>query len=328
LTASVLKRVFLYLLKGASLLLAVSVVTFMLMSLSPIDPVQVYVGAGTSISPEQHEAIAQYWGLHEPPAGRFLAWLGALLRGDLGTSLIFRLPVSQVIAERALDSLALMATAWLLAGFIGFALGTLAGAYHGHLPDQVIKSFCLALSSTPPFWLGLILMMAFAAHLQLLPIGLAVPAGKLAADVTFFDRLRHMILPALTLSIVGLPTIALHTRQKLIEVLHSDYCLFAFARGQGKWAIIRRHGLRNTLLPAVTLQFASFAELFGGSVLAEQVFSYPGLGRTAVQAGLQGDMPLLLGITLFSALFVFIGNSIANALYGIFNPEIRSGSFG
>jgi peptide/nickel transport system permease protein len=162
----------------------------------------------------------------------------------------------------------------------------------------------------------------------MLPAGLAVPAGKLAHEVSWLDRLRHMILPALTLSIVGLPAIALHTRQKLTEVLHSDYCLFAFARGLDKWTVIRRHGLRNVLLPALTLQFASFAELFGGSVLAEQVFSYPGLGRAAVQAGLQSDVPLLLGITIFSALFVFIGNSIANALYGVVNPEIRSGSIG
>jgi peptide/nickel transport system permease protein len=137
------------------------------------------------------------------------------------------------------------------------------------------------------------------------------------------ERIRHLILPALTLSLTGVSSIALHTRQKLVEVLESEYVLYAVARGEKKWTIIFRHGLRNIALPAITLQFTSFAELFGGSVLAEQVFAYPGLGRTAVRAGIQSDMPLLLGITLFSALFVFAGNWIADILYQVLNPQIR-----
>ena len=118
-------------------------------------------------------------------------------------------------------------------------------------------------------------------------------------------------------------SIALHTRQKLIDVLESEYVLFARARGESKAVILRRHGLRNILLPALTLQFASFAELFGGSVLAENVFSYPGLGSAVSAAGLNSDVPLLLGITLFSTLFVCVGNMIANQLYGLVDPQIR-----
>lgn len=117
--------------------------------------------------------------------------------------------------------------------------------------------------------------------------------------------------------------IALHTRQKLIDVMNSEYVLFARARGEGKWTILCRHGLRNILLPAITLQFASFAELFGGSVLAENVFSYAGLGTAVSAAGLNGDVPLLLGVTIFSALFVCAGNMIANLLYGVVDPQIR-----
>ena len=113
------------------------------------------------------------------------------------------------------------------------------------------------------------------------------------------------------------------TGSKLTDVLSSEYVLFARARGEGKWTILRRHGLRNILLPALTLQFASFAELFGGSVLAENVFSYPGLGSAVAEAGLNSDVPLLLGITLFSALFVCVGNMIADLLYGIVDPQIR-----
>ena len=117
--------------------------------------------------------------------------------------------------------------------------------------------------------------------------------------------------------------IALHTRQKVIDVMNSEYVLFAKARGESRHTIFKRHCLRNVLIPALTLQFSSFSELFGGSVMAENVFSYPGLGSAVSAAGLQGDVALLLGVTLFSALFVSVGNMTANLLYGVINPRIR-----
>ena len=137
------------------------------------------------------------------------------------------------------------------------------------------------------------------------------------------DRIKHLILPALTLSIVGVANVALHTRQKLIEVLASDYVLFARARGEHGFVLFWRHGLRNIAMPAITLQFASFSELFGGAVLAEQVFSYPGLGQATVEAGLRGDVPLLLGIVIFSTLFVFVGNLLADVIYQFVDPRTR-----
>ena len=159
-----------------------------------------------------------------------------------------------------------------------------------------------------------------------LPIGLSVPAGVETAAVTVADRLRHAILPALTLSITGVANIALHTREKMIDVMESDYVLFARARGESEISIILRHGLRNVALPAITLQFASVSEIIGGSVLVEQVFSYPGLGQAAVTAGLGSDLPLLLGITIVTAAIVFAGNLIADLLYGVIDPKIRKGA--
>ena len=134
-----------------------------------------------------------------------------------------------------------------------------------------------------------------------------------------------MVLPALTLSVLGVANIALHTREKTIDVLESDYIRFARARGLSTSQALRRHGLRNLSLPAITLQFASISEIFGGSVLVEQVFSYPGLGQAAVTAGLGGDAALLAGIAVFSAAIVFAGNLVANILYGIIDPRIRKG---
>ena len=310
--------------KIITLLLTVSIIAFVLVSASPIEPVQQYIlGLGTAVSPEQRAEIEDYWGVNEPPAERYFTWLGELLRGNLGQSLLYRRPVADIIGERFVNSLALMLCAWVLSGVIGFALGCIMGMYQDRWPDKIIKKICYLLSSVPTFWLGLVLLLVFAVILKWFPIGFSSPIGVLSGDVTIWQRLHHLALPAFTLSLMSFANIALHTRQKLIDVLSSEYVLFARARGEGKWTILRRHGLRNILLPALTLQFASFAELFGGSVMAENVFSYPGLGSAVSAAGLNSDVPLLLGVTLFSALFVCVGNMIANLLYGIVDPQIR-----
>ena len=231
--------------------------------------------------------------------------------------------VMDIISERFANSLALMLCAWVLSGLVGFFLGCVMGMYQDKWPDQILKKICYLLSSVPTFWLGLVFVLVFAVWLKWFPIGFSAPIGVAQEDVTIWQRLHHLALPAITLSLMSFANIALHTRQKLIDVLNSEYVLFARARGEGKWTILRRHGLRNILLPALTLQFASFAELFGGSVMAENVFSYPGLGSAVSAAGLNSDVPLLLGVTLFSALFVCVGNMIANLLYGIVDPQIR-----
>lgn len=316
--------IFRKLVKLSTLLIAVSIISFSLISFSPVDPVQSYIGADmTRVSPEQREEIAQYWGLHEPKIEQFLNWGKNVLQGDLGTSLLYRSSVSETIVERFMASLVLMGLAWVLSGLFGFLLGILAGMKEGTWVDRLIKGYCFTLASTPAFWLGLLFLMLFSVWLGWFPIGLGSPAGVLAEDVTILERLRHVALPALTLSIVGVANVALHTRQKLIEVLESDYVRFAKAKGERGLTLLWNHGLRNISLPAISVHFASFGELFGGAVLAEQVFSYPGLGQAVVQAGLGSDIPLLLGIVLFSTIFVFTGNLIADLLYKVIDPRIR-----
>jgi len=216
-----------------------------------------------------------------------------------------------------------MPASWLFSGILGFILGILAATYRDSILDKAIRTFCYILSSTPTFWIGILLLLVFSVQLKIFPIGLSAPIGKAAASVTVWDRIYHLILPALTLSIIGISSIALHTREKMIEVWNSEYALFARARGESTFAIVKNHGIRNILLPAVTLQFASISELFGGSVLAENVFSYAGLGSVTVAAGVKGDLPLLLGITMFTGAIVFIGNMIANLLYPVIDPRIK-----
>lgn len=308
-------------------MLAVGLVVFALVSMSPIDPVQANVGqaAYVNMSEPKRAQLASYWGGDVPFWERFANWAGALLQGDMGTSLRFNAPVSEVIAHRAANSLALMGIAWLLSGVLGFALGVAAGARRGGALDRVVRSYCFLLASTPTFWLGLLILMVFAVQLGWFPIGFSVPIGVSAADVTLADAAHHLVLPALTLSVTGVANIALHTREKVVDVLESDYVRFARARGESELSVIVHHGLRNVALPAVTLQCAFISEIFGGSVLVEQVFSYPGLGQAAVTAGLGGDVALLAGIALVSAALVFGGNLLANILYGVLDPRMRVG---
>lgn len=309
------------------LVIAVSIVAFWLMKASPVDPLQANVGQAAlgAMSQEQVEKLREYWGVDTPPVQQYFSWARDFLRGDMGTSLLYRQPVAEVIGVKLSNSLVLMVSAWLLSGILGMVLGVAAGMNRGKAVDKGIKGYCLLISSTPSFWLALLLLMIFGVWLKILPIGLSVPIGVEAGGVTFLDRVRHAVLPALTLSITGVSNIALHTREKMIDIMESDYILFARARGESGWKLFWNHGLRNVLLPAITLQFASISEIFGGSVLVEQVFSYPGLGQAAVAAGLGSDMPLLMAVTIISALFVFGGNLTANLLYGVIDPRIRRG---
>lgn len=309
-------------------LAAVSALSFALVAASPVDPVRAYVGevGAANMSDETLAKFRAHFGVDTPPVQRYLSWAADFLRGDMGQSLIYRRPVAEVIGGKFFNSMALMAVAWIFSGGLAFVLGVTAGVFRDRPIDRVIKTYSLLLASTPTFWLALIMLMIFSVWLGLFPIGLSVPLGVASAEVTWRDTIHHLILPALALSVTGVASITLHTREKVIDVMAEDYILYARSRGESLWHIVRHHGLRNVLLPAVTLQFASLGEIFGGSVLVEQVFSYPGLGQAAVAAGLGGDAPLLLGIAVISAAIIFSGNFIANLLYGLIDPKIRRGS--
>lgn len=307
------------------LLLVVSIVSFFLLSMSPVDPLNSNVGQAAlgSMSKEQVEKLKEYWGVGVPVTKRFMSWLSGLLHGDLGISLLYRRPVVSVIGDKFLSSAWLMVFAWLFSGILGVGLGLLAGIKKEKWQDKAITGYCMVIAGTPAFWLGLLLLIVFAVQFPILPIGFSVPIGVEAAGVTWTKRLSHAVLPALTLGITGASGLAMHTRAKVIEVMESDYIFYARARGEGTMGLVLRHVLRNVALPILTLQFASVSEILGGSVLVEQVFSYPGLGQAAVTAGIGSDVPLLLGITLLSTVVVFAGNFMADLLYMVVDPRMR-----
>lgn len=306
------------------LLIFVILLSFLLLDLSPINPVKTYI-SNVVISQDQIAALEAYWGVNEPITNKMANWLGNVLQGNIGNSLIFRVPVMDVIIERFTASLVLMLSSWAFSGILGFLLGVVAGFKKDTIIDKAIKVYCYVLQSAPTFWIALIILMVFSIYLGWFPTGLGVPIGTLSENVSFWDWLNRLILPMITLSIVGVASIALYTRDKLIDEMNSDYFLFAKARGESGWNLIKRHGIRNILLPAITLQFLGFSELFGGAVLVEQIFTYPGIGQAAVSAGLRSDVPLLLGIVIFSAIFVYCGNLIADILYNFVDPRIKEG---
>lgn len=312
-------------LKLITLLVALCIITFVLMELFPIDPVTAYVGASTKVSAEQRQLIAEHWGLNQPPIIRFWSWFKSIISGDWGTSMIYRRPVLEVIGQKFMSSIWLMGISWILSGIIGFILGIIAGIKEGKLIDKIIRGYCYIIMSTPTFWLGILFIILFSVKLGWFPVALSVPIGVLSENVGFAERMQHIILPALTLSIISISSICMNTRQKVIEIMESDYILFAKARGESQISIIFNHVLKNVSLPAITLQFLSFSELFGGTIFVEQVFSYPGLGQATVSAGLKGDLPLLMGIAIISLVFVYSGNIIADLLYRVIDPRIKEG---
>ena len=321
-----MKSIGIYIVRSITLLIAVAVLSFMLASISPVDPVRQYIQANPGVSDENIERMKDYWGLNDPPVERFMKWFSSVLKGDWGYSTTFKQPVLQVIGVRFKTSLALMIASWTFSGVLGYVIGCMMGLFRNRWFDRIVKRICLIMSSVPTFWIGLLFLAIFAAKLKWFPFGLAVPAGVPADEVTLAQRIHHLILPALTLSFLSFANLALHTREKLIEVFESDYALFARARGDNDVKILFKHGVRNSLIPMITMQFGSFGELFGGSMFAENIFSYPGLGAATSAAGTGGtDIPLFLGIVLFSACFIFVGNLIANILYQVVDPRTREG---
>jgi len=308
-----------------SILVTVVIITFLLVEFSPIDPIQSYIGdAAITITPEQRKNIAESWGLHQAPIKRLITWFVSLIQGDFGISYVYRQPVIHLIWYNFKSSFILLFISWLLSGMIGFVLGIIAGIVNHSMFDRLIKFLSALMNSTPVFWVGLVLMYILAVRLRLLPIALSSPIGVLTTQVTLLDRMYHAILPIIVLTITSISDIILYTRERVIKFLNSPPVLYAQARGMKKINLIKYHVIRQTLIPAITIHFSKIGGLFSGAIVIEYIFSYPGLGQLTVNAGLTADLPLLLGIVIFSAIFVFTGNTVADILYRWVDPRIES----
>ena len=290
-----MKLFFSHFLRLIILLVLVAAGTFILLSFSPVDPIRAYIGNDLlHVPPEQYARIAARWGLDQPLWERFGHWFWRLLQGDMGYSMLFNMPVANVIRERFATSFALLAGAWLLSGVLGVTLGFLAGRFLYRWPDKMICRISYLLSSLPTFWIAMLLLALFAVRWPVLPVCCAWDPGNNAGTALLSERLRHLVLPVCALSLLGMGQIALHTREKIASVMKSEFIRFARAQGDKGWSLLRHQVLRHAITPALCLQFASLGELMGGALLAEKVFAYPGLGQATIDAGLRGDVPLLM----------------------------------
>ena len=302
---------------GAALvLLLVSLLSFALIWLVPGDPASVFLDAGAT--PEQLARLRAALGLDKPLPQQMLEWYGRILRGDLGQSILLNRPVAAALIERLPVTLSLAATALSLAVLIGVTAGIAAAMNHGRWTDQAVMSLALFGLSVPDFWLGLVLILVFAVFLGIMPTGGFVPISESLAGWA-----RSIALPALTLALVQAGFIARMTRASMLDVLSQDYIRTADAKGLSRSWIIMRHGLPNALVPVLTVIGIVAGALLGGTVVIEQVFSIPGIGRLIIGAIASRDFPVIQGGLLFLAMIYLCVNLIVDLLYGFADPRVR-----
>jgi peptide/nickel transport system permease protein len=313
------------LLQALLVLLVVATLTFVLLHLVPGDPV---TGGESSrfYSQEFIEQLRRNQGLDRPIHEQYLRYFGNLLRGDLGYSLSLNQPVWHAIRD-ALPNTVLLALAALIIDFsLGISLGVVQGTKAGTALDRVLSVGTLALFSVPTFWFGIILLLVFGQQLGWFPIsGVHSPlAGAYGSAWRALDLLRHLVLPALTLGLIGAAGTARYQRAGILEVLRQDFVRTARAKGLTERLVLVRHALRNALLPTITLLGLTLPALLSGAVLVETVFAWPGMGTLSLQAYFRRDYPVVTGAAMLASVLVVLGSLAADLLYRIVDPRTRA----
>ncbi|MGH2398753.1 MAG: ABC transporter permease [bacterium] len=298
--------------------LGITVLSYLILTLTPGDPVQMLISPGQS---EEDVAIKRRaFGLDQPAYVRYVKWLGELARGNLGYSFSTGAPVTKRVGERIVPTLKLTGAALLLSYLIGIPVGVLAAAKRYSAIDYLATVLTFLGISLPTFFLGLAGIYIFALRLQWLPVSGTMTLG---GDGGFLDGLHHLVLPASVLAVAGAGIITRYVRSSMLEVMGQDYVRTARAKGLAEVLVMRRHALRNALIPVITLAGLQIPALLAGAVITEQVFEWPGMGRLTIEAINQRDYPVLMGITIIAAVLVAIGNLLADMAYAVADPRIH-----
>ena len=301
---------------AAVVLLLVSLMTFAMIWLVPGDPASAFLDA--SATPEQVARLRVALGLDKPLPLQMADWYGRVLRGDLGQSILLNRSVAAALVERLPVTLSLAGFALAFAVIFGIAAGTVAAVNHDRWPDQAVMTVALFGLSTPEFWLGLVLVLVFAVQLGWLPTGGFVPIVESPTG-----WLRTILLPALTIGLVQVGFIARMTRASMLEALAQDFVRTADAKGLSRFDVVVRHGLPNALIPILTVIGIVAGALLGGTVIIEQVFSIPGIGRLIIGAIAARDFPVMQGGLLFLAVIYLAVNLTVDILYAVVDPRVR-----
>lgn len=297
-------------------MLLVATGVFLLLHLTPGDPVGVMLGSDASES--RRLEVRHQLGLDDPLPTQYARWLGRVVRGDLGRSIFLDKPVTVALLERAQPTLLLAVLASLVSIGLGLPAGVLAARRRGTWLDLGSMGVAMIGISMPTFWLGLNLILIFAVWLRWLPV-----AGYQPLSSGLWPSLRYLILPALTLGAAQAALLARMTRSMMLETLNQDYVRTARAKGLAERSVVLRHALRNAYIPLLTVIGLTFAVLMGGAVVTEQIFNIPGIGRLLIQAIGRRDFPLVQGAVLVIAAVYVLINLLVDLLYAVVDPRIR-----
>ena len=307
-----MKNLALEIVKLVVLLLLSSAIIFLLISLSPIDPLTSNYGQNltSKMTPEKVSELESYWGVGKPFFERLASWLRCVATGNFGESLIYNEPVINVIIRGLKNSAPIMLVSWLLSGIIGYSAAILV-ATKKNAGTKCITLLNYCLISTPTYFVAILFLFLFSVTLNWVP-------------VTSTASLQSAIMPCIVLTLFGAPTIFFHTKAKCEEVLQSDFVKHARNKGLTTREITKKHVLKNVSLPFLSIEFAQIGEIIGGSVIVEQVFSYPGLGSTTVRAATSSDVCLLAGISLITCIIVFVGNLLCKIIVRSIDPRLNN----
>ncbi|MEP6874906.1 MAG: ABC transporter permease [Burkholderiales bacterium] len=297
-------------------LLAASAVIFAALGILPGNAAEVRLGA--TATPEAVKALSEQLGLNQPPTERYLRWVGGMLHGDLGLSVSYDTPVSDLIAERLAVTAPLAVIAMGLTTVLALALGLYAASRHNQLGDVGVMTASQVGIAVPNFWFAILLILLFAVKLQWFSAG-----GFPGWDDDPWQALKALILPAVSLAVVQAAILARITRSAVLDVLREDFVRTARAKGLSQRAVLWRHVLRNALVPVLTVMGLQFANLVTGTIVVENVFSLPGLGRLIFQAISNRDVLLVQGIVMLLAATVIIINFVVDVLYAVIDPRLK-----
>ena len=304
-------------------MLGAALVNFILIQLAPGDPVTVLVGDYPA-PPEYISQVRADFGLDQPLWTRAILYFGNLLRGNLGFSFANRQPVLDLIWQRLGPTLLLTVTALVFATIVGLLLGMLAAVRRGKMLDRVSQSAALVGYSVPEFWLGQLLILLFAVGLAWLPSqGMTTVRSQAQGFDAVLDTLKHLLLPALALSVRYIALITRITRASMLEVLNSDFVLAARAKGVLERRVLFSHILKNAAAPIITVLGFNFGYVLAGSALIETVFGWPGLGRLLFDSISKRDYPVLTGILLLLSISVVVANLLTDLAYALLDPRVR-----
>jgi len=312
------------LLQSIPTIIGASIVIFLVFSLAPGDYLTIKFGEDPNITPERMAELRELYGFNKPLYEQYISWIGDILKGDLGVSLVHQKPVTTVINTFMWNSFIIAICVLVLQWLIAAVVGIYAAIKQYSIYDSFVTLLVFIAMSFPSFFLGLLLLKWLAVDYRLFPVGGMVTTGVNYTGLDYiWDVAKHLALPVITLTLLGIGSLTRYFRTSMLEVIRQDYVRTARAKGLKERVVIFKHALRNALLPLITLFALELPGLFSGAIITERIFNWPGIGRVTLESIYLRDYPLIMGFTLFIGILTVLANILADVLYGVADPRVR-----